>query len=129
MTSSPLIESTLVELLPSAVQVTYTLSRPLLPLDVDRVGYWVSTFNAAGDEGKQWGVRIADGEESTAYVFEFGSATQANYHSSSITVDGRSLVVLYNDASLTPDNAARISATSTVGSSDAQSDLPVTLLT
>ncbi|MNL87753.1 hypothetical protein D3C87_2170820 [compost metagenome] len=61
-------------------------------------------------------------------MFEWASATQANYEPDSITLDADRLVVFYRDADLGLPVIGIIRAFSHLNGVDVQTDLPVTLL-
>ncbi|MFI8633537.1 hypothetical protein ACIGEP_13160 [Microbacterium sp. NPDC077663] len=78
------------------------------------------------DRVRRFGVRIQDG--ASAYVFEWTSATEANYGPEAITVHDDRIVVRYRDASLGLDAIGTIRAFSHINGNDVQANLPVTLL-
>jgi hypothetical protein len=120
-----LVTSVLVEEAPDGVTVTWGLGDSI-PGDVEFFGYGVDYYDANASNGKRFGVRF--GSEPTAHVFEWSSATQANYTADSIAVTGDSIVVFYVDASIGVDELGQIEAFSHLNGQDVQTGLPVTLL-
>lgn len=97
----------------------------VIPRDV-YYGYGVDYFDRDGNGGKRFGVRVR--ERPSAHVFEWASATQANYEPDSITLEADRLVVLYRDADLGLPEIGTIRAFSHLNGVDVQTELPVTLL-
>lgn len=117
--------SVLVEEADGAVTVTWGLG-DVIPGDVEYLGYGVDYFGRDGNGGKRFGVRFH--ERPSAHVFEWASATQANYQPDSITLEADRLVVHYRDADLGLPEIGTIRAFSHLNGVDAQTELPVTLL-
>lgn len=97
-----------------------------IPGDVEYFGYGVDYFGPDGNGGKRFGVRF--GEQPSAHVFEWSSATQANYDASSVMPIESGLVVTYRDASIGLPEVGTIRAFSHVNGEDVQTDVPVTLV-
>lgn len=93
---------------------------------VEYFGYGVDYFGVDGNGGKRFGVRFH--ERVTGHVFEWASATQANYEPDSITASEDRIVAVYRDASIGLDEVGTITAFSHVNGKDVQTDLEVTLL-
>lgn len=120
------VKSVLVEAANDSVVVTWGLGEPVTESPVEYFGYGVDYFGVDGNGGKRFGVRFH--EKTSAYVFEWSSATQANYEADAVTVGSGVLVVRYNDASIGLTEVGEIHAFSHVNGDDSQLDLPVTLL-
>ena len=119
------VTSVLVEEADGTVTVTWGLG-DVIPGDVEYFGYGVDYFGRDGNGGKRFGVRFH--ERPSAHVFEWASATQANYEPDSITLDADRLVVHYRDADLGLPEIGTIRAFSHLNGVDVQTELPVTLL-
>jgi len=98
----------------------------VIPGDVGHFGYGVDYFGIDGNGGKRFGVRFH--EKPSAHVFEWASATQANYEPDSVTLEEDRLVVVYRDAELGLPEIGAIRAFSHLNGIDVQPELPVTLL-
>lgn len=118
------VTSVLVEEQPDSVTVTWDLGDPV-PGSAGYFGYGVDYYGVDGNGGKRFGVRF-DGKTS-AYVFEWSSATQANYEADSVTVEPDRVVAFYRDASLGLSEIGIIKAFSHLNDVDIQTDLPVAL--
>lgn len=90
-------------------------------------GYAVDCYGTDGNGGKRFGVRLSP-TEVKAYVFDWQSATQANYEADSVQITDDTIVATYRDASIGLDQVGTIKAFSHMGSDDADTDVPVTLL-
>lgn len=119
------VTSVLVEEGDGSVTVTLGLG-DLIPGDVEYFGYGVDYFGPDGNGGKRFGVRFH--EKASAHVFEWASATEANYDADSITLVDDRLVVFYRDADLGLPAIGTIRAFSHLNGVDVQTELPVTVL-
>ncbi|WP_148067729.1 hypothetical protein [Curtobacterium sp. PhB172] len=90
-------------------------------------GYAVDYYGTDGNGGKRFGVRLSP-TEVKAYVFDWEPATQANYAADTVHVTDEAIVATYRDASIGVDEVGTIKAFSHMGSDDADTDVPVTLL-
>lgn len=90
-------------------------------------GYAVDYYGVDGNGGKRFGVRLSP-TEVKAYVFDWASATQANYEADAVQIGDDAIVATYRDASIGLDQVGTIKAFSHMGSDDADTDIPVTLL-
>ncbi|WP_123939234.1 hypothetical protein [Curtobacterium sp. PhB137] len=90
-------------------------------------GYAVDYYGTDGNGGKRFGVRLSP-TEVKAYVFDWESATQANYAADTVHVTDEAIVATYRDASIGVDEVGTIKAFSHMGSDDADTDVAVTLL-
>lgn len=120
------VKSVLVVQENNSVVVTWGLGEPVTTSPVEYFGYGVDYFGVDGNGGKRFAVRFQ--EEPYAYVFEWSSATQANYDADAVTVGSDVIVVRYDDASIGLTEVGRIQAFSHVNGDDRQWDLPVGLL-
>jgi len=77
------VTSVLVEEADGAVTVTWGLG-DVIPGEVQHFGYGVDYFGHDGNGGKRFGVRFH--ERPSAHVFEWASATQADYEPDSMTL-------------------------------------------
>lgn len=98
----------------------------IIPGDVEYFGYGVDYYGPDGNGGKRFGVRFHD--EPSAHVFEWSSASQANYGPDSVTHDGDRLGVVYRDASIGLPEVGTIRAFSHINGHDMQTELAVGLL-
>jgi hypothetical protein len=119
------VTSVLVEEGDGTVTVTWGLG-DVVPGAVEYFGYEVDYFGPDGNGGKRFGVRFHG--KVSAHVFEWSSATQANYEADSVTATDESVVVFYRDADLGLPEIGTIKACSHLNGNDVQTDLPVTLL-
>lgn len=119
------VTSVLVEESGGVVTVTWGLG-DVVSGPVEYFGYGVDYFGVDGNGGKRFGVRFH--ERVTGHVFEWASATQANYEPDSITASEDRIVAVYRDASIGLDEVGTITAFSHVNGKDVQTDLEVTLL-
>jgi hypothetical protein len=120
------VKSVLVVEANNAVVVTWGLGEPVTTSPVEYFGYGVDYFDVDGNGGKRFAVRFH--EKPSASVFEWSSATQANYEADAVTVGSDVIVVRYNDASIGLTEVGTIHAYSHVNGEDGQVDLPVALL-
>lgn len=119
------VTSVLVEEGDGTVTVTWGLG-DVMPGDVEYFGYGVDYFGVDGNGGKRFDVHFH--ERATAGVFEWSSATNANYEPDSITVHDDRIVVFYRDASIGLREVGTIYAFSHLNGEDVQTRLPVTLM-
>ncbi len=98
----------------------------VVPGTVEHFEYGVDYYGPDGNGGKRFDVTFH--EKVSAHVFEWSTATNANYGSDSVTVHDDRLVVFYRDADLGLPVVGTIRAYSSVNSEDVQTGLPVTLL-
>lgn len=119
------VTSVLVEEGQGSVTVTWGVG-DVIPGDVEYFGYGVDYFGLDGNGGKRFGVRFH--EKPSAHVFEWSSATQANYEPDNIDYDGDRLVVFYRDADIGLPDVGTIRGFSHLNGADVQTRLPVTLL-
>jgi hypothetical protein len=90
-------------------------------------GYAVDYYGPDGTGGKRFGVRLSE-TEVNAYVFDWQSATQANYEADAVHTTDNAIVAKYRDASIGLDQVGTIKAFSHMGSDDTDTDVPVTML-
>jgi hypothetical protein len=76
---------------------------------------------------KHFAVRFSP-TETAAFIFDFSSATQANYDSSHVEDAGSSVVVRFPDSSLGTDTIGSVTAFGTVNGQDVSVAVPVQLL-
>ncbi|MCU1507635.1 MAG: hypothetical protein JWP05_2604 [Microbacteriaceae bacterium] len=120
------VTSVLVEESDNSVTVTWGLGGVVATEGVEYFGYAVDYYGVDGNGGKRFGVRFH--EKTSAYVFEWASATQANYEGDCVSISSGSIVVHYRDADIGLQQVGTIRAFSHVNGGDSQLDLPVTLL-
>lgn len=120
------VTSVLVEEADNSVVVTWGLGETVATTGVEYFGYGVDYFGVDGNGGKRFGVRFH--EKTSAHVFEWSSATQANYEADAVSVEEDRIVVRYRDASIGLTQVGEIHAFSHVNGADSQLDLPVSLL-
>jgi hypothetical protein len=120
------VKSVLVVEANNAVVVTWGLGEPVTTSPVEHFGYGVDYFGVDGNGGKRFAVSFH--EEPSAYVFEWSSATQANYEADAVTVGSDVIQIRYDDARIGLTEVGRIQAFSRVDGDDRQWDLPVALL-
>ncbi|PPG40996.1 hypothetical protein [Rathayibacter sp. AY2B5] len=77
---------------------------------------------------KHFGVRLSE-QETKAFVFEFESATQANYDVTHVTDRGASLVARFPDSSLGVDAIGTVTGFATIEGEDVAAGVPAQLLT
>jgi len=119
------VKSVLVEEAAGTVTVTWGLG-DVVAESAEYFGYGMDYYGTDGNGGKRFGVRF--GSEVTAHVFEWSSATQANYAADCVTVLPDSIVVSYPDAGIDLEAVGTIKAFSHINGDDAQTDIPVVLL-
>lgn len=107
------------------VTVTWGLGEPASG-PVEYFGYAVNYHGPDGNGGKRFGVRFH--EKVTAYVFDYVSATQANYTDHAVEIGDDRIVVTYNDATIGMPEIGTIAAFSHSSDEELQLDLPVALL-
>ncbi|MDQ0645603.1 hypothetical protein [Microbacterium murale] len=128
MSNQPLpryVTSALIEVEGGSITVTWGLGE-VIPGEIEYFGYGIDYYGVDGNGGKRYGVRFH--EQATAHVFEWSSATQANYTSASITHTDERIVVFYPDASIGLEDVGTIQAFSHVNGADIQTGIPVTLM-
>lgn len=120
------VTSVLAEVGTDSITVTWGLGEPVEVGDVGFFGYGVYYYDPTGNGGKRLGVRF--GDETTAWVFDNATATQANYEAPSVTAANDAVTVHFQDASLGLDAVGTIEAYAHINGHDTQVNLPVTLL-
>jgi hypothetical protein len=124
-----LLVSVVVEAGPDQLVATFDLGEPAPMEEREFSGYGVDYYGPDGNGGKQLGVRHSVAEGWSAHIFEWESATQANYTADAVDVSQAAVIVRYRDATLGLDEVGTVIAFSHVDGDDVQSDVPVTLLT
>ena len=111
------------------ITATFDLGDPF-PLDVsaDWFTYGLTLAGSSGGPVKQFGVRFSP-TETKAFIFDFESATLANYDAAYVDDRGSSVVVEFVDAALGVDSIGSLTGFGTVESQDISVDVPVQLLT
>ncbi|PPF13689.1 hypothetical protein C5C41_16505 [Rathayibacter sp. AY1E9] len=113
---------------PSGITATFTLGDPLeLPQSVGWLTYAIELTGADGATAKHFGVRLSE-QETKAFVFEFESATQANYDATHVTDRGASLVARVPDSSLGVDAIGTVTGFATIEGEDVAAGVAVQLL-
>jgi len=118
----------LVDVDPAGVTATFDLGGPF-DLDVPADWFTYGLEVVATDTGqlRHFGVRISP-TETKAFVFDFESATQANYDASHITDRGTSIVARFPDASLHADTVRSLKGFGTIEGEDVSAEVPAQLL-
>ncbi|MBO0984916.1 hypothetical protein [Rathayibacter sp. SD072] len=112
----------------AGITATFTLGDPLeLPQPAEWFTYGIELTGADSATVKHFGVRISE-QETKAFVFEFQSATQANYDATHVTDRGASLVARFPDSSLGVDLIGSVGF-ATIEGEDIAAGVPVQLLT
>ncbi|MBW9093318.1 hypothetical protein JNB62_06455 [Microbacterium jejuense] len=83
-------------------------------------------YDPAGNGGKRFGVRFS--AEITAWIFDNGAATQANYLADSVTATTDAVVVHFNHATLGLLRIGTIAAYGHIEGRNEQLENPVSLL-
>lgn len=110
------------------ITATFTLGEPFeLEQPAEWYTYGLALTGADGALVKHFGVRFSP-TETKAYIFEFQSATQANYDATHVDDRGASLVVRFPDSSLGVDAIGSVTGFATVEGEDVAADVPVQLL-
>lgn len=121
--------SVLVEVDDDNITARFDLGDPFsLDVPADWFTYGLTLANSSGGPVKQFGVRFSP-TETKAFIFEFKSATQANYDAAYVDIRGSSVVVKFVDAALGVDSIGSLTGFGTVEGEDVSVDVPVQLLT
>ncbi|PPH95176.1 hypothetical protein C5C95_16935 [Rathayibacter sp. AY1B7] len=113
---------------PSGITATFTLGDPIGPgQPAEWFTYGIELTGADGALVKHFGVRLSD-KETKAFVFEFESATQANYDATHVTDRGASLVARFPDSSLGVGTIRSVTGFATIEGEDVAAGVPVQLL-
>ncbi|MFB9285774.1 hypothetical protein ACFPRL_34710 [Pseudoclavibacter helvolus] len=110
-----------------SVSVTFDLGDPFLTGPAEWGTYVLSVQTPDGQNRQHLGVRLSK-SETKAFVFDFDSATQANYDASRITITASSISVDFNDTTLDHREPRLLTGFSTIEGNDAVTDAPVQLL-
>lgn len=121
-----IVTSVLVEEDTDSVTVTWGLGDVIATTVPEYFGYGLYYYDPTGNGGKRFGVRF--GALVTAWIFDNGSATQANYGADSVIATSGAVIVHYRDASLGLADIGTVAAYSHVEGRDEQLDIPVSLL-
>ncbi|PPF16855.1 hypothetical protein C5B92_10910 [Rathayibacter sp. AY1A4] len=114
---------------PSGITATFTLGDPIGPgQPAEWFTYGIELTGADGALVKHFGVRLSE-QETKAFVFEFESATQANYDATHVTDRGASLVARVPDSSLGVDAIGTVTGFATIEGEDVAAGVAVQLLT
>ncbi|PPG90875.1 hypothetical protein C5C39_09755 [Rathayibacter sp. AY1F3] len=114
---------------PSGITATFTLGDPLeLPQPAGWFTYGIELTGADGATVKHFGIRLSQAE-TKAFVFEFESATQANYDATHVTDRGASLVARFPDSSLGVDAIGSVTGFATIEGEGVATGVTVQLLT
>lgn len=89
--------------------------------------YGIALVDNSGGLVKHFAVRFSP-TQTAAFIFDFASATQANYDATHVDDAGASVVVRFPDSSLGTDNVKSITGFATVNGEDVSVDVPVQLL-
>jgi len=113
----------------SGITATFTLGDPIAMREpAEWFTYGLELTGADGALVKHFGVRLSTAG-TKAFVFEFESATQANYDASHIEDRGASLVARFPDSSLGVDAIGTATGFATIEGEDVAAGVPVQLLT
>jgi hypothetical protein len=86
--------------------------------------YDIALVDESGALVKHFAARFSP-TQTAAYIFDFASATQANYDSSHVEDAGSSVVVRFPDSSLGTNTLKSITGFGTVNGEDVSVDVPV----
>ena len=96
----PKLESVVVEQDEHGVVITYELVVALEHIVFDTMMVGVAVIAPDRALAKHFAVKFFASAEPAVFVFDFASATQANYRAEQLETAGRTLVVRYPDSSL-----------------------------
>lgn len=110
------------------VVATFDLDDPFPALPAaEWFTYGIAVRDDKGALLKHFGVRFSP-TQTAAFVFDFPSATQANYDASHIEDGGSGIVVRFPDSSLGLVDAGSVSGFGTVNGTDVSDNVPVQVL-
>ncbi|WP_139196429.1 MULTISPECIES: hypothetical protein [unclassified Curtobacterium] len=93
----------------------------------NRFTYGIALVDESGALVKHFAVRFSP-TQTAAFIFDFASATQANYDASHVDDAGTSVVVRFPDSSLGTDAVKSVTGIGTVNGENVSADIPVQLL-
>jgi len=111
----------------TSVSVTFDLGDPYLTGPAQWGAYVLAVRSPDGQNRQDFGVRISK-TETKAFIFDFDSATQANYDASRVTITPTSISVDFNDATLDRREPRLLTGFSTVEGENVVTNAPVQLL-
>lgn len=109
------------------VAVTFDLGDPYMTGPAQWGTYVLAVRSPKGQNRQDLGVRISK-TETKAYIFDFDSATQANYDASRVTITPTSISLDFNDATLDRREPRLLTGFSTIEGEDIITNAPVQLL-
>jgi hypothetical protein len=123
----PRLESAIGEQDETGVVITYGLACEIREIMLETMVIGTAVRSSDGALMKHLGVKFFGRAWSAVFVFDFPSATQANYAEALVDVDGARIVTRYPDACLGLHRDGTLRAFTTLDGRDVQSDVDVTL--
>ncbi|MFJ2535870.1 hypothetical protein [Microbacterium maritypicum] len=112
------------------VHITWALGDPAPVPETEHFMYSVTITGNRGSTLKQFGIKFIGLEdpEVSVFVFDHMGGGGANYPLERVTIDGDSIAVHYNDASIGPDRIDNANASFGVNGIDLQQQFPATVV-
>jgi hypothetical protein len=122
------LQTVLVEVDERGIVATFDLGTEL-PIEgvAEWFTYGISVAGPGAGLTKHFAVRFSP-RETKAFIFDFDSATQANYDASHVEDLGRSVIVRFPDSSIGADAITSSAGFSTLEGKDVRTDAPVQIL-